>query len=145
MSHICVIRTINAPVGRVFDAIADVRLFSDALPHATGLDFLTEIQKGLGTRFRQTRVVDGRESVTELEVTEYEENDHVRMVADDHGTVWDTLFEVAPDGDGTLLTTTMEARAYKILPKLIFPFIKGMVTRAIEKDMDLVKAYCERA
>jgi hypothetical protein len=38
----------------------------------------------------------------------------------------------------------MEARAYKLLPRLLNPLIKGKVTRVVEKDMDLVKSYCEK-
>lgn len=32
--------------------------------------------------------------MTELEVTEFVENDHVRYVTDSHGTVWDTVMSV---------------------------------------------------
>ena len=38
----------------------------------------------------------------------------------------------------------MDARAHKLPPKLMNPLIKGMVQKAVEKDMDAVKAYCER-
>jgi carbon monoxide dehydrogenase subunit G len=143
MPVIQIIRSIEAPVDRVFQTVANVRRFTDALPHATDLEFLTESEQGVGTRFRQTRVVNGKESTTELEITEHVENERVRMISDAGGTVWDTVFAVSPDGNQTLLTTTMEARAYKLLPKLMYPFIKGMIAKAIEQDMDLVKGYCE--
>lgn len=143
MPRIQVIRTINAPVSRVFQAVADVRQFTEALPHATGLEFLSENETGIGTHFRQTRVMNGKESTTELEITEHTDNDRVRMISDRNGTVWDTLFTVQTIGVRTVLTTTMEARAYKLLPKLMYPFIKGMIVDAMETDMDLVKEYCE--
>ena len=38
----------------------------------------------------------------------------------------------------------LDARAYKLLPKLMNPLIEGMIQKAVEKDMDAVKAYCER-
>ena len=65
------------------------------------------------------------------------------MVADSHGTIWDTVFTVKPAGDSTDLELTMDARAYKLLPKLMNPLIKSMIQTAIERDMDAVKAYCE--
>ncbi len=37
----------------------------------------------------------------------------------------------------------MDARAHSLLPRLMNPLIKGMIQKAIEKDMDTVKAYCE--
>ena len=38
----------------------------------------------------------------------------------------------------------MDARPHKLLPKLVVPLMKGLVRKAIEKDMDAVKAHCER-
>jgi carbon monoxide dehydrogenase subunit G len=88
-------------------------------------------------------VVNGRESATELEVTEYVQNDRVRMVADQGGTIWDTVFVVKPTESGTELTLTMDAKAYKFAAKLINPLIKGMVKKFIVQDMEELKAYCE--
>lgn len=145
MPVIQVIRNMNAPLARVFECVADVRQFTEVLTHATGLEFLSEKHEGAGTRFRQTRVMNGKESTTELEITEYVENERVRMVSDAGGAIWDTLFTVVRDGESTILTTTLDARPYKLLPKLMYPFIEKMIRKAIEKDMDLVKAFCESA
>ena len=58
--------------------------------------------------------------------------------------VWDTVFAVKPaTGGGVDLTLVMDANAHKFLPKLMNPLIKGMIQRAIERDMDAVKAFCE--
>ena len=95
--------------------------------------------------FRETRRMKSKEMVTELEVTEYELNNYVRMVADSHGTVWDSLFTVKPSGEGTEITITMDARAHKLLPKLLNPVFKGLFRRGLEKHMDGFKAYCEQA
>ena len=85
----------------------------------------------------------GREVTEELEVTEYVPHEHVRIVADTNGTVWDTVFRVEPRGDQTELTITMDAKAYKLLPKLVNPLIKGMIQKAIGSDADAIKRYCE--
>lgn len=107
------------------------------------VEFLSENKSGIGARFRETRLMRGKEVSTELEVTEFVQDSHVRLVADSHGTVWDTLFEVSPNNGGTELTMTMDARAYRLLPKILNPLMKGMVRRAIEQDMDMVKSFCE--
>ncbi len=138
-------RSIRAPLEKVFSTVADIRQFSKALPHVVSFEFLSDMEIGVGTRFRETRLMKGKESVTELEVTEYVENDHARMVADSHGTVWDTVFSVKEEEGHTVLTMTMDARAYKLMPKLMNPLIKGMITKAVESDMDQVKAYCEKS
>ncbi len=85
----------------------------------------------------------GKETTTELEVSEYVENDRIRLLAESHGTVWDSLFEVGPVEGATELRLTMDAKAYRLLPRLINPLLKGAVRKALEQDMDAVKAYCE--
>ncbi|QDT95014.1 SRPBCC family protein [Gimesia aquarii] len=143
MTQTTITRTIDAPLEDVFNTVADISQFSEAIPHIIKVEFLTESKTGVGTRFRETRVMKGKEVATELEVTEYAENDRVRMVADSHGTVWDSLFTVRSENGKTNLTLIMEARAYKFLPRLMNPLIKGMVAKAVGMDMDMVKAHCE--
>jgi hypothetical protein len=67
-----------------------------------------------------------------------------RTVSDSHGTVWDTVFTVRAENRATELTMIMDAKAYKLLPKLLNPLIKGMIKKAIIKDIESVKAYCEK-
>lgn len=143
MTRTTIVRTIEAPVDIVFDTVADIRKFSEAIPHIVEVEFLTEQQVGVGTRFRETRLMRGKKAATELEVTEYVANDRVRIVADSHGTIWDSLFTVTPVGEATQLTFVMDARAQKLLPKLLNPLMRGFIAKAIEGDMDAVKAYCE--
>ena len=145
MTPIVVTRHISAPVAAVFDAVAHIDRFSQVVPDIVRVEYVSEQKRGVGTRFRETRRMNGKEATVELAVTEYVENDRVRLVADSHGTVWDTLFTVAPSGGGTVLTMTMDAKAHKLLPKLLNPLIKGMVRKGVEQDMDAVKAFCERA
>ncbi len=143
MSTIIISKVIAAPVDEVFNTVADINRFSKAIPHIVKIEFLSEITVGVGTRFRETRIMKGRESVTELEVTEYEKNERVRMVADSHGTIWDTVFVVEPDGEHSKLTLTMEARSYQLMPRIMNVVMKGMISGSIARDMDLVKRYCE--
>ena len=145
MSRTTVTRTIEAPIESVFNTVAAIEQFSEAIPHIVNVEILSEVQTGVGTRFRETRLMRGKEATTELEVTEYVENERIRLVSDAGGTIWDTVFTVAPQDGQTELTMTMDAKAYKLLPKLMNPMIKGTIKKAIEKDMDEVKAFCEGA
>ena len=143
MTPIIVTRIINESSEVVFATISDIRQFSKALPHVVRFEFLSIVNRGVGTRFRETRLMKGKEATTELEITEYVENDRVRMVADSHGTVWDTIFTVISENGCTTLTTRMDARSDKLLPRVMNPLIRGMIAKAVEQDMDLVKAFCE--
>ena len=90
-------------------------------------------------------MIKGKESATELEVTEYVANDRIRLVADSHGTIWDSLFAVRAVPEGTELTMTMEAKAHQLIAKLMNPIVMPAVSGAVEEDLDLVKRYCEEA
>ena len=143
MTTITLTRDIDAPVDKVFETIAEIENYSTAVPHIKKVEFLSDRQSGVGTRFRETREIKGREASNVLEVTEYEPNDRVRIVSDSHGTVWDTLFTTSSSGDGTRLDMVMEARPHGLFARLTTPLMKGMIKKEIAKDLDLVKAYCE--
>ncbi len=127
-----------------FETVADIRNFSKAVTDIVDVEFLSDQKSGVGTRFKETREINGREASTELEVTEYEQNDHIRMVSDSHGTVWDSLFSVKRINGNTELTLVMDANAYKFLPKLLNPVMRYFIKKEIAKDMDAVKLYCEQ-
>ena len=144
MSRITITRMIDAPIEKVFKTVSDINEFSQAITHVVNVEFLSEVHSGVGTRFRETRLMQGKEASTELEVTEFVENKKVRIVSDTHGTFWDTVFSVEPKEGQTELTMTMDATAKKIATKMMIPMIMSAVKKAIEKDIDSVKAFCEK-
>jgi carbon monoxide dehydrogenase subunit G len=150
MSTTTVVREISAPVSLVFETVARIDNFSQAVSHITDVVFLTEQKYGVGTRFRETRTLKGKSQSTELEVTELVEGEHIRLVSDQGGTIWDTVFTVEPIAETakpgevlTRLTLVMDAKAYRLAAKLFNPLIKGMIAKFIGQDMDAVKSYCE--
>ena len=140
-------RTIDAPLGTVFSTVADISNFSEAVPHIEHVEFLSEARTGVGARFRETRLMGSRRATTELEVTEYVQDERVRFVSDAGGTVWDTVFTVEPDpdGGGTRLLMVMEARPHTFVARLTTPLMKRVIAKAIAADLDAVKAYAEAA
>ncbi|KAA3620445.1 MAG: SRPBCC family protein [Calditrichaeota bacterium] len=144
MVRISIIRKIESTVENVFNTISNITNFSKAVPEIVDFEILSEIKSGLGMRFSETRITNKKKMVTELEITEFVKNDHVRMVADSHGTVWDTLFEVKQENGNTVLKVTMDAKAHKLLSKLLNPLMKGLFRKGVAKNLDDVKKYCER-
>lgn len=144
MTQFTATRSINAPIDLVFKTVSDINNFSKAIPDIINVEFLSDVKSGIGTRFRETRLMNGKEAMTELEVTEFVENDRVRMVTDSHGAVWDSVFTVKRVDGHTELTLVMDARPHKFMQKMMIPMIKGMISKALEKDMDAVKTYCEK-
>ncbi len=136
---------IDAPVGEVFDVVAHIDKFSLAVPAITDVEFLSEQRQGVGTRFRETRVMGRREATSELEVTEYEENARIRLVATEGGSTWDSLFTTVAEGSGTRLDFEMVATPHTLGARILNPLTKGIVARAIRGDLEAVKTHCERA
>lgn len=143
MSQIIIHKTIKAPVELVFRTISDIRNFSKAVPDIVDVEFISGSTYGVGTRFRETRMMYGKEATEELKVTELVENDRIRIVADSHGIVWDSLFTVKEVGGETELTLVMAMTPHKLMARIMTLFMKGSMEKALSKDMDAVKSYCE--
>lgn len=144
MSKITITRTIHAAVPAVFATVSDIRNFSKAIPDIVDVEFVTDQKTGAGTRFIETRDFKGRKVSTELEVTEYVKDEKVRIVSDSQGTVWDSVFFVENLNGECKLTLEMIAKPYKISARLMNLFLKRFIKKAISKDMDSVKTYCEQ-
>lgn len=129
MARTVATRTIAAPIGVVFNTVADPQQLRKAVPRMGNIELLSE------RRYRQGSYV--------MEITEYVPNDHVRVVTQPAGTVWDSVFAVRPVGQDTVLTLTMEGRTNRLRSKILNFMIRGMLKRAVESDMDSIKAFCE--
>ena len=143
MSRTTVRRTINAPVDFVFRTVSEIDNYSKAIPHIVDVEFLSDVRSGVGSRFRETRLMMSREASTVLEVTEYVENERVRLVSDEGGTVWDSVFTVRPVDGQTELTLMMDAAPYTFKSRIFVPITKFVIRMGLVKDMDAVKKYCE--
>ncbi len=143
MKPVHVSRLVAAPLDLVFQTISDARNFREAVPHITKVEFLSEQRSGVGTRFRETRIMNGREQSVELEVTEYAENERIRLVSDVGGTIWDTLFSVFEKADSVEMRMQMDIIPHTMLARIMTPLVRRMVVKGVESDMDSVKEYCE--
>ena len=144
MAAINVVRTIRAPAPTVFDTVADPRQFAQAITGVTRLDSLSSTSAGAGTRYRQTRTMNGRTMTMEFEVTECVKPERVRIVNETDGTVWDSVYTIRPANGMTTLTLRMEAGSRSLVTRLVLPLVCLLVRKAVARDLDAVKAHCER-
>ena len=143
MTKVRVACEIAASESRVFEVVSDIDGLPQGDPDVLRVEYLGERHAGVGTRFRDVRLVRGKELHSDLTVTELEEPTSIRMVSDTHGTVWDTRYEVRAGENGSTLTVTMEATPHAALPKVLNPLMRGMFRKGIAKHAQAVKAYCE--
>ena len=137
-------RLIDAPLGEVFHAVADIDGLVDVLPGVVWVEFLTPQRSGVGTRFRETRTMQGKEVSSTLKVTEFVDGERLRLVSHQGGTVWDTVFTVREVEDQTELTIVMRSRARHLGAGLLNPLFRGALKKALAQDMDAIKSFCER-
>ncbi|MXX76309.1 MAG: hypothetical protein F4210_12135 [Holophagales bacterium] len=135
--------TINASLETVFRAVSDLGHFAKAVPQIDRIEILSDTAAGVGTRFRETRLVGGRETASELQVAELVEDEKVRYVSDTFGTRWNSTFTVASAGERTRLTMTIEGRPHTLLSRLAAPLMRFLTERGVVADLTGIKAYAE--
>jgi hypothetical protein len=142
-SEVTILRTIRAPVGNVFQTISRPEKFSEAIPDILNIEIVSPQKYGVGTRFRETRMMNGKQAVAEMEVAEQIEDQLLRLVSEMGGSTWDSRFTLRPQGPSVELELLMTARANNLFSRLLNPMLMGMVKKAVGSDMDHVKAHCE--
>ena len=143
MTKVQIQKSISASPAVAFHALVDVEGMPSRHPDVLRTEFLSEQREGVGTRFREVRRMGEGEFVSDLEITELEPGHRVRMVTENHGTVWDTLFLVEPAAGGCTLQVEMDARAQKLMPRLLNPLFKGLFRRGLVKHFDVFAKWCE--
>ncbi|MFE8941874.1 SRPBCC family protein [Streptomyces sp. NPDC007872] len=166
-------RRVAASPGRVWEAITDLPGLPRVLTGVRKVEVLTPGGFGVGTRWRETRRMLGREATEEMTVTACEPPDRYVTVADSHGMHYVSELTLTPDGTGsapggtgttpggtgstpggtgsTVLRMTFSARpahgrAPGVLGRLLARFGAKAVARALAKDLaDIANAVETRA
>lgn len=138
-------RQIRSTVSRVFDTISKIDEFSKAIPGIDKIEILSGGPNGVGTRFRETRTIDGRQASSILEVSELVANDRIRLDSEMMNTRWSTLFTVV-QSEGGNVNLSMQTRAipHGVIAKLMLPMMLAMVRKCLDADLDAVKRHSER-
>lgn len=134
---------IAAHKSTVFDAISTPEKFAEAIPKILEVEFLTDLHKGVGTKFRETREMNGKKSSVVLEVTEFKVDEYIRLLSIAGGTTWDSKFTVTHSDGSTQLTLTMDAKPKHILAKMMLGLISKMLKKELDSDLQSVKLHCE--
>lgn len=146
MPSITVERSIRATPERVFDVSTNVREWADIVPAITRVEVLTDGPVGLGTRFRETRKMFGKEATEEMEFVQFERPRRYALGAESHGCRYLTSFEVVPNGDESRLVMTFTGEPQTFAAKLMSFVMKPMMKKMADmcaKDLEAVKARAE--
>lgn len=145
-------RRIAAPPAAVWAVLTDIAAAEQTLSGVTKVELLSEGPYAVGTRWRETRRMVGKDATEEMWVTEVEPERRTVIEASSRGARYTTLFELSPAGSGTHLEVTFGARTQdpgRVHRALwaVFGRLGAQVTRkALEQDLkDIAAAARTRA
>lgn len=132
---------------RVFAVLADPVGTSVHLQHVEALVWLTPGPVGVGSRFRETRRMLGRENTQELTITRFDPPTRIAMGVEKPSISSSSEFELAPDGAGTRVRVLIDVRGRtlggKILALLFFPLLARAIQSAVRNDLEDLRATIE--
>ena len=149
MSAVTVCRTIEAPFERVWEVATDIAGSGQTLSGVERVEMLSEGDFGVGTRWRETRTMLGRQATEVMWVTDVDTGRSYTVEAQSHGARYlSTLTFTTTSPERTEVAHRFEAQplsmATKVLTKLTGPLAARPVTKALQKDLDDLAAAAER-
>lgn len=138
---------IDAPPARVFEVFTDLARAAGRVQGIKRLELLTDGPVGKGTRFRETRVMFGREATETMEILDFQPGRAYSVGAQSCGSRYLSTFTFEPDGAGTRVRMTFGATPLSFFAKLLAPamgFMAKSCARMIAADFADLKAVCEK-
>lgn len=137
---------IAAPVSAVYTVFTDLAGAGQRIQAIKKIEVLTPGPFAVGTKFRETRVMFGREAVETMEITAVEPGKSYTVAAHSCGALFETTFRFEPKGQGTLVTMDFASKAESFFAKLFAPLaslMMGTMKKCMEQDMTDLKTCIE--
>ena len=143
---------IPAPIEEVFRLFTDVEKCCKIIENITKIEIISEVAKGKGLRWKETREIDlgrflGKQSSTEeMEVVDYEENSYFVAVAESCGCEYRSIFSfksLTVDITEVSLTVSSTPMSYcaRFMNFFMGSSMDASVTSCIQKDLTEVRNY----
>ena len=139
-------RTIAAPPEAVFEHATNVEQWPEIVPAIVKTELLTPGPVQVGTRFRETRVMFGKEASEEMEFLVLDPPKRYLLGAESHGSRYRTEFTLEPVDGGTKLTMTFRGEPLTFFAKVMTFMMKPFMGKMLDmcaKDLDAIKAHLE--
>lgn len=144
-------RLVQAPVGRVWEVLTDVAHADQTLSGVAHVELITQGPYRVGTRWRETRRMFGKEATEQMQVTVVEAPTRTVVEAHSAGVRYVTEFTLSPvSADATRLAmsfTAVQAQAsplHKALWRLFGRLGAKATEKVIAKDVEDIATRAER-
>jgi hypothetical protein len=139
---------INASSEVVFAASTDIAAWPKHISAIERVELLTDGPVGVGTKFRETRIMFKKEASEEMEITAFDPPNQYVVGSDSCGARFTTTMRFVPHEAGTLLEMEMVTVPTSLMGRLMAPIgllFKGAMVKMIKRDMaDLARAVEQR-
>jgi len=141
--------TINGSRAAIWAAITDIDNAATIMRGIESVEVLERPASGLvGLKWRETRILFGKPASADKWITEAVENEHYRTRAEDNGFVFLTTLALSEGSGGVTLTSSHHSVPQGFMARVMsIPmglFFKGVARKAIQQDLDDIKAAVER-
>lgn len=137
---------VDADPERVFEVFSDIASAPERVTGVKEVTLLTDGPVGRGTRFRETRVMFGKDATEELEFTEFQPPRSYTIGCESCGVYFTSLFTFEPEAGGTRVTMDMRTRSLSLKAKLMAPMcvlFAGGARKAMRQDLLDLKRFAE--
>jgi len=130
------------PPKDVFDFITASENAPKTVNSVTSMVKLTEGPVRVGTRYRETRLMNGKEQQAELEIVEFEPTQKYAMQNVTEGIETVYRYNIQPERDGTRIDLFCEVKA-KGIKKLMLPLVASILKKEDGDHLQRVKKVLE--
>jgi hypothetical protein len=137
---------IAAPPAAVFAVFSDLEHAVGRIKGISKLEVLTPGPIGVGTRFRETRKMFGKDCTEEMQVTAFEPNQAFEIMCQSCGVEFRTMFRFKSEGPSTRVEADMRSRSLSLFAKLLSPLaalMTGPMKKCIAQNLEDLKAAVE--
>ena len=137
---------VEAPIDAVFDIFSDIPRAAEMIDDIVRIEMLTDRPVGVGTRWRETRMMFKREATEEMEVTAFDRRKSYTVGCESCGCEYESTWRFDADGDATLVEFEMNYRPVTFFAKVMSPLgrlMAPMMKKCFEKDFQALKVIAE--
>lgn len=146
MGSLKISRTIKAPIERVFCLLIDLE---NASQHVQGIDSIEVLTEGpirVGTQWRETRTMMGRQATEEMTIVRFEPPLCLAAKCESCGALYESEFRCESLNNETLVTLSLSWNAISMIAKIMSPLgalMANGMKKCLEADLDDLKKAAE--
>ncbi|MEM8583463.1 MAG: SRPBCC family protein [Bacteroidota bacterium] len=140
---------IDASRQDIWNTITDWEGLADRISGIQSVEILEKPKSGIvGFKWRETRVMFGKEATETMWVTEAQEPEFYEVGAASHGSKYETSFRILGEGQPFQLEMnfkgTPQSTSAKLMNALMGWMFKGATKKALHQDLKDIKGHLEK-